>query len=407
LKKTLLVVGGAIETVPGILRAQNMDLRVVVSDMNPLAPGCIAADEYLVASTYDVEKTVAAAVQYNKNKHTIDGVICIATDVPHTVAHVSAELGLPGISLETARLVTDKLAMKQRFRTDGVPVPWFRPVDSARDLEACAISNDIPLIIKPVDSRGARGVLRVIPDFDLRWGFEEARSQSPSGRIIVEQYLGGPQVSTESLVVDGEVFTVGFSDRNYEFLERFAPNVIENGGELPSFLPADIQNQVKNVVARAVQSLGIKNGVAKGDIVIHNGDVYVIEMAARLSGGYFCTHEIPLNTGVDFVGAAIRMALGEKIDSKDLMPTLNQGVAQRYFFPQPGKVVSIKGVKEVQARPEVALFEIRVKPGDIIGPVNSHPARAGVVIATGTDREDALINVKKAVHDIHIITQPE
>jgi len=130
-------------------------------------------------------------------------------------------------------------------------------------------------------------------------------------------------------------------------------------------------------------------------------------MAARLSGGYFCTHEIPLNTGVDFVGAAIRMALGEKIDSKDLMPTLNQGVAQRYFFPQPGKVVSIKGVKEVQARPEVALFEIRVKPGDIIGPVNSHPARAGVVIATGTDREDALINVKKAVHDIHIITQPE
>lgn len=407
MKRTLLVVGGAIETVPGILRAQKMGLHVIVSDMNPLAPGCIAADEYLVASTYDVEKTVAEAVQYNKNRRSIDGVICIATDVPHTVAHVSNELGLPGISLKTANLATDKLAMKQRFRSDGVPVPWFKPVDSARDLEICAKSNDFPLIIKPVDSRGARGVLRLIPGFDLYGGFEVARAHSPTGRVMVEHYLEGPQVSTESLVVDGKVFTVGFSDRNYEFLERFAPHVIENGGELPSFLPAYIQDKVKDVVARAAQSLGIKNGVAKGDVVIHNGDVYVIEMAARLSGGYFCTHEIPLNTGIDFVGAVIRTALGEKVKPKELTPTRNQGVAQRYFFPRPGKVISIKGVKEVQARPEVAFCEIRVKPGDIIGPIDSHPARAGVVIVTGADRENALSNVKKTINDIHIITQSQ
>ena len=80
------------------------------------------------------------------------------------------------------------------------------------------------------------------------------------------------------------------------------PIFIENGGDLPSHLPPEIQAKVKALVARAAMALGIVNGTVKGDIVVHNGEPYVIELAARLSGGFFCTREIPLNTGVDFVG---------------------------------------------------------------------------------------------------------
>ncbi len=81
-------------------------------------------------------------------------------------------------------------------------------------------------------------------------------------------------------------------------------------------------------------ALGVTNGTVKGDIVVHNGEPYVIELAARLSGGFFCTREIPLNTGVDFIGAAIKLALGEAVAPDELTPKHQTPVIQRYAFPK-------------------------------------------------------------------------
>ena len=102
-------------------------------------------------------------------------------------------------------------------------------------------------------------------------------------------------------------------------------------------------------MARAAAALGVTNGTVKGDIVVHNGEPYVIELAARLSGGFFCTREIPLNTGVDFIGAAIRIALGEPVAAEELSPRHFTPVIQRYAFPKPGRVVSIAGAEEARA----------------------------------------------------------
>ena len=142
--------------------------------------------------------------------------------------------------------------------------------------------------------------------------------------------MEGPQVSTESMMIDGNCYTIGFADRNYEYLEKYAPFIIENGGDLPSSLPEEIQDEVKKVVQKAALSMGIVNGIVKGDIVIYDGKPYVIELAARLSGGYFCTHEIPMNSGVDLVGNAIKMAIGENVDPDDLKPKFNKNICQRY-----------------------------------------------------------------------------
>ena len=129
--KTLLIISAGIEAVPGIELAKSMGLQVVISDMNPNAPGFAVADDQLLASTYDVDATVAAARAYHKQVRPLDGVMCIASDVPLTVASVAAVLGLPGIPVESARLATDKLAMKEHFAADGVPIPWFSPVSAA------------------------------------------------------------------------------------------------------------------------------------------------------------------------------------------------------------------------------------------------------------------------------------
>ena len=150
--------------------------------------------------------------------------------------------------------------------------------------------------------------------------------------------------------------------------------------------------------------MGVTNGVVKGDIVVCKGEPYVIELAARLSGGYFCTHEIPLNTGVDFVGQAIRLALGKKLDPADLIPRYQRGVAQRYLFPTPGRVIRISDISNVAQRSGIALCEVRVSQGDIICPIDSHPARAGVVIATGETRDQAIERAVQLVNTIEIET---
>jgi len=405
LKRGILFVSGGLEAVPGIRQAVDMGLHVVVSDANPEAPGFAYADGRLLASTYDIEATVQAAEEYHREVHPLDGVLCVAADVPVTVAAVAERLGLPGIGRESAQRAVDKLAMKDRFSRDGVAIPEYAPVADAEAVRAFQKRFGPMIVIKPVDSRGARGVLRLGPGADIDRGFAFARAESPTGRVMVERFLPGPQVSTESLVINGVAHTPGFSDRNYALLERYAPHMIEDGGGLPSHLEEDIQAAVRALVQQAAESLGIRNGVVKGDIVVSEGVPHVIELAARLSGGYFCTHEIPLNTGVDLVGAAIRSALGESVDAEELEPRFLKPVCQRYLFPEPGVVEAVEGFEEVARRPGIALCEIRVRPGDRIGPVNAHPARAGVIIATGTTRDEAQQRAAAAVRDIRITTR--
>ena len=402
--KTLLIVSGGIEAADAAKRAKEMGLHVVVSDINPHSPGFAFADSCLIADVYGAEETAAAAERYNRKVRKIDGVLCVAADAPVTAAMVAERLGIPGIPVEAARIACDKLRMKEKFLAAGVPVPWFSAVSTVQSLQRIAIERGSKLVIKPVDSRGSRGVQRVAEVKDLSAAFTLAQDHSPSERVMVEEYLSGPQVSTESLIVDGRCYTPGFSDRNYEYLDRYAPFFIENGGDLPSHLPPDIQDKVKDVVARAAMALGITNGTVKGDIVVHKGEPYVIELATRLSGGFFCTREIPLNTGVDFIGAAIRIALGEKPTPEELEPKGQRPVIQRYAFPDPGEVVSIEGEENARTIPGVAEVIVTAKPGDVIPPAGDKRPSAAMVLATGDTREAALKAANDALSCLKIVT---
>jgi biotin carboxylase len=160
------------------------------------------------------------------------------------------------------------------------------------------------------------------------------------------------------------------------------------------------------VVARAALSLGITDGVVKGDLVVSQDRAYVIEVAARLSGGYFCTHEIPLSTGVSTIKAVIRQALGETLDPRELRPRFQRGVAQRYLFPRPGRVVSIRGEDQARQLPGVAEILINVGAGDVVREPTDSNAAAGMVLAVGDTRAEALQRATAAVEIIQVETEP-
>jgi len=404
--KTLWVVSGGSEAVPGIQRAKDMGLHIVVSDINPNAPGFAIADDCIIADTYSIEETVETAVHYHKTTCPIDGVMCMASDVPLTVAGVADALGLPGLFIETARLAADKLAMKQCFVEKGIAVPWFCEIDSLDHLRQIVSEYGLPLVIKPVDSRSARGVLKLTTGVDLNWVYKHSISFSPSGRVMVEEYLEGPQISTESILIEGKAFTPGFTDRNYEFLDRFTPYIIENGGHQPSILTTEQQSTVSRLAEQAALAMGISTGIAKGDMVLTEDGPMVIEIAARLSGGWFSSDQIPLAIGVDLIGAAIKLAIGEKVEEEDLIPRYQKGVAIRYFFPEPGRVVKIKNEEQFKNTSWVHKLGFFVKPGDIVESVTNHTKRAGFVITMGDTRDQAVELAEQVVESIKIETVP-
>ncbi len=401
--KNVLIVSGGREALPIIETAVRMGLGVVVSDGDENAPGLELGHEAIVASTYDAEETLRLARKVNE-KMPIHGVLAAAADVPLTVAAVAAGLGLPGPSLETASIASDKFIMKEAFRNTGVRVPWYAMVEDADALEDIIEDRGLPLVIKPVDSRGARGVVRITAGVDPRWAFIEARKNSPRGRVMVEEWVEGLQVSTESVVACGEVATPGLSERNYEYLDRFAPYVIENGGDLPALLSIAEEKAIDRVIGGVARAFGLDDWTIKGDIVMTAEGPVVIEAAPRLSGGYFCTHTIPLSTGVDIVEGAILLALGLRVRAGDFRPRKKRFVSQRFWFAGPGVVRRIDVAPRLGHMPGLEMMSINVSEGDNLAPVVSHPGRAGMVITTGATREEASMRAREVITSVDIVT---
>lgn len=367
----IALLGGGIECLPIIQRVIALGHQAIVIDGNPDAPGMDLADIEVVASCYHTE-AVLPALGYALNHHGIklDAVLCAGTDTPNAAAAVAAAYRLPGLAPEAAALSVDKLAQKRALRsgmmTADVPDFW----ECGR------------VVVKPTNSRGARGVKLI----------------ETGG--MVEQYLDGPQFSTESLVQDGQVLFTAVGLRNYDRPDLL-PSIVENGFDAPYFDLPDEYRGVDGLIERACHNLGWYQrggGVVKGDLVLHNGKLVIIELAARLSGGFFCmAHEWVY--GVPFIDHAIWLAFGERL----VMPTVKSGlcVSQRYLFPDPAdfgrRVVSVPEPLTVHATLGIQHATYAVRPGDVIAPVVSHGQRWGQAIATGSTPEQARERAEAAV----------
>ena len=337
-KRVLMAIGGGKESLPGLDIARSLGLELIVVDGDPQAPGFELADRVLCISTYDSSAVLAATRELIASGHRPDGVIAMCADVPVTVATIASALGLPGLDLATAHRVADKLVMKQCLGDAGIPIPKFCPVSSETPFDDLADRVGVPFVIKPVDSRGARGVQLVDTQSGLPAAIAEAMAHSPTSRVMAESFVVGPQVSTETLVDQGQCLTPGFSDRNYEWLEETHPYFIENGGDAPSHLTPHQQRHIRETAEAAALALGIRCGVAKGDMVLSEQGPVVIEIAGRLSGGYFSTLQIPLATGVNFVEQAIRLAMGYRLSITRDCEANRRAVAIRYLKTRPGTV---------------------------------------------------------------------
>lgn len=405
--KTILLLGASHDQIYAIKIAKSMGLHVVVVDQNPNSPGFAFADDYYVISTRDVPALKQFVTNFTQKKSKIDGVLVMGSDIPDVVSELSKSLGTFSPSLESSILATNKFKMKQQFQKNKIPIPWFTLITSYDELQQIIREKGFPLVIKPLDSSGSRGVFLLNETHDILQLYKQTSSISSSGNILVEEYLSGLQISTETLMYDGIGYTVGFADRNYEFLKKFSPHIIENGGTIPTKVDDKQKNCIEILVENAALSLGISHGIVKGDIVLTSNGPVIIELAARLSGGDFSESLIPLGTGVNFVKEAISLSLGDAPNLESLKPKWSKIVVNRYFFPSPGILERIDGISEVLSKSWVKKLDFWYSPGDMIPEIKSHGDRFGVFILVGDDYIDIEKKIAWVYSKINIIVKKE
>lgn len=398
----LLIIGGGPHQLPAISLARDLGLRVSVIDRNPRAVGRTLADDFAEISTRDVEAATNFAVALHRN-HRIDGVMTMASESAVTVASIAQALDLPGTSVEAAWRATHKGLRQDTFRANGVPAPRFVRATTLEEVrEACRYVG-FPCVIKPVDSAGSRGVRKIRSLRDIVDAVAEITTVSSNSEILIEEFLMGTEHSIEGIVIDGAVHWTGFSDRNYSRKESAPPYFLEDGDTLPSLLSSEEQAAARGVASEAVRALGIDWGPVKGDILIDEQGPRILEMAARLSGDYFCDVTVPLHNGIELVPVVMDLSLGKHVSRDRLEPRLARGVALRGVWSPGGKVQAIHGLDSARRQPGVRLLRVESGLGEEITPrETSVRDRLVAIVAVAATRAEAIERAEHAVSTIEI-----
>lgn len=393
--KKIMILGASVLQLPAIKKAKELGLQVIAVDMNPEAIGF--KEEGIITevlSTIDIEKVLEAA-----KKHNIDGIMTLASDMPmRTVAVVAKELGLVGISEATAIKATNKACMRKCLEENNVPIPRFYRVNTKEEYLEAINTFTTDCIVKPADNSGSRGVVLINDTSDankVNEAYEYSKEYSRSGDIVVEEYMTGPEVSVETLCIEGECHVIQITDK----LTTGAPYFVEMGHSQPSLLSQEVCKEIEKVAIAANCAVGIQNGPSHTEIKVTEEGPKIVEIGARLGGDNITTHLVPLSTGVDMVEASIHIALGEK---PNIQAEVQKASAIRYLQSETGIIESIEGVEEAEKLGGVRQISIVHGKGSSVGEIRNSVDRVGFVITQAKNPEDAITICVKALEKIKI-----
>lgn len=391
--KKIMILGASILQLPAIVQAKKMGLDVVVADMNPDAIGFKEDNiQKEIISTTDVYSILSAA-----KKHRIDGIMTLASDMPmRTVAVVAKEMQLVGISEKTAILATNKFEMRKALKKANVPVPLFYKISNENELTKTIGFFTHKFIMKPADNSGSRGVFLVDNIGDAKKAYNYSKKYSRNGDVIAEEYMEGPEVSVETLSIDGTCHVIQITDK----LTTGAPHFVEMGHSQPCRLSDNLKKEITDVAIAANKAIGIENGPSHTEIIVTKDGPKIVEIGARLGGDCITTHLVPYSTGVNMVEACIKIALGIGVNIKK---EFNKGAAIRYIPQQKGFVSKVSGVDSALAVSGIKEVFISIKPGDYVDNISNSTSRIGFVISQDESAESAISDCEIALERIKII----
>ncbi len=380
--KKLLLLGGAHYLLPVIREAHDLGLYVVTCDYLPDNAAHKYADEYHNVSIIDKEAVLQTARELG-----IDGVMSFACDPGvTTAAYVAEQLGLPFAgSCESVSILQDKGRFRAFLRDNGFHVPWARRYTGRDEALADAGAYPWPMIVKPVDSAGSKGVTRVDSPEALPAAIDHALAFSFSGAFIVEQFIQqqGFSSDTDCFSVDGKLVYCSFDE------QRFDP-AAENpytpaAYTWPSSMPAEIQQELRSELQRLITLLGLKTSVYNIETRQGtDGKAYIMEVSPRGGGNRLC-EVLEMATGTKLIRNAVKAAVGLPVEEMS-DPVYKGHWAEIILHSELDGTFQELWI-DPALRTHVAEIQIWVSPGDRVQRFSGANKAIGTLIMNFPDRE--------------------
>lgn len=299
----LAIIGASYLQLPVYLKAAELGLETIGFAW---PEGAVAKDfcsKFYPISTIEKENILQVCAN-----ELIDGIMTIATDVAvPTVNYVAAKLGLTANSIYSSTITTNKFLMRQILFENNINCPAFFKINDITDLEQLSPNLTYPIIVKPVDRSGSKGVSKVENENQLLSATITALNESLSSTAIVESFVAGVEVSVETISYNGKHHILAITDK----ITSGSPHFVELEHHQPSTLPPPIQDKIKEETIKALNALDIEFGASHSEFIIADEEIYITEVGARMGGDFIGSDLVYLSTGYDFLKGVIQVALNQ------------------------------------------------------------------------------------------------
>ncbi|MDE6480076.1 MAG: ATP-grasp domain-containing protein [Muribaculaceae bacterium] len=392
-QKKLMLLGGLRYLLPVIEEAHKLGLHVITVDYLPDNIAHKYSDEYHNVSILDKEAVLKLAQDLE-----IDGIMSFAVD-PGVVAaaYVAEKMGLPFQgSYESVRILQDKALFRRFLTENGFNVPKAKGYNKAEYALKDIDFFNWPVIVKPVDSAGSKGVSRVDSPEDLEKAIEFALSESHSGNFIIEDFLekAGHSSDTDSFTVDGKLVYCSFSDQRFD--EKADNPYTPSAYSWPSTMPEEAQEELTKELQRLMTLLNMKTGIYNIETrLCKNGKPYIMEVSPR-GGGNRLAEMLMYASRTPLIANAVKAAVGMSVEDME-MPKYYGHLAEVILHADnDGKFKKIDISDEY--KDFVIETDLWVKPGDEVHGFSGANKAIGILVLRFPDSdtlENAMSNISK------------
>jgi biotin carboxylase len=395
---TVLILGAGESQLPAYREAHRLGYRVVGVDRRREAAAVPLCDRFL-----DVSTTDPAAIAARLKGTRVDGVIAPATD-PAVPAQRALSL-LHGTPYRTPARAVLVSADKARFRAlvDDLGLPGYGWVHGAGEAGLAVDVGELrlPVVVKPNDAAGSRGIGCAAEPAELRQAIRRALDWSPRGEVVVEELIHGRHCSVEAFLQDGQAVVMGVSER----IVTGPPCFVTIAHLMPAELDPATVGQVRKLVETVCAAVDLDRGPVNFDLVVdEDGEVRLIEMGARL-GGNGLDRLVWQTLGVNLVAAALELAVGVQ---RRLEPRpRGAGMVYALHSRQGGVLAAVEGVEAARRVPGLVELELHTSVGATVLPYDEGARKLGyltLVAATPTQVRAALDEVLEHLH-LEVVTR--
>lgn len=363
----ILILGTGNAQLDAVRLCKEHGLSVYTCSCIQYGPVCNAADFFELIDIADIERIKDYAV-----RNDIDLIYSVGSDIAMpTVSKVSEDLDLPRfVSYETAKICNNKVLLREFLGKDFTGNLRYQMVEST----LVSLELEFPVIMKPVDSQGQRGVRLINSYNEFVDNFDDSVRFSRNGKLILEEYVDGPEISVNSYVVNGNIEFSIISDRiswpDY-------PGGIIHEHILPSNIAGPSpEKEIRDLVERTISRLGIENGPVYFQIKLKEGKPKLIEVTPRLDGCHIW-RLIKEYNGIDLLKASFEHLTNPSFKMGKPKSVKSKRVKLEFFSEKPGMVFDRS--KYVIDNPKY--LEWYYEKGEIVRSINGHFEKTGYQIS--------------------------